>query len=79
VHIPLHELTARLAEVPDGEIWVHCEAGYRAAIAASMLAARGRQVVAIDDQFASAAEAGLPLVDGARELAGRAVHYGQQN
>jgi glyoxylase-like metal-dependent hydrolase (beta-lactamase superfamily II)/rhodanese-related sulfurtransferase len=61
VHIPLHELPARLSEIPAGEIWVHCEAGYRAAVAASLLAARGRQVVAINDQFSSAAEAGLPL------------------
>jgi hydroxyacylglutathione hydrolase len=64
VHIPLHELAARLFEVPDGEVWVHCGAGYRAAIAASLLAARGRQVVAIDDQFGSAARAGLPVVVG---------------
>jgi rhodanese-related sulfurtransferase len=64
VHIPLHELAARLAEVPDGEVWVHCEAGYRAAVAASMLAARGRTVVAIDDQFGSAARAGLPMAVG---------------
>ena len=30
VHVPLHQLPARLAEVPAGEVWVHCEAGYRA-------------------------------------------------
>ncbi|MDX3191290.1 rhodanese-like domain-containing protein [Streptomyces sp. MN03-5084-2B] len=52
-HIPLHELLDRLAEVPDGEVWVHCAAGYRASIAASVLAANG-QVVAIDDDFAHA-------------------------
>jgi hydroxyacylglutathione hydrolase len=64
VHIPLHELSARLGEVPDGEIWVHCEAGYRSAVGASLLAARGRQVVAINDQFGSAEKAGLPVVAG---------------
>jgi len=64
VHIPLHELPARLGEVPDGEVWVHCAAGYRAAVAASLLAARGRQVVAINDQFAAAEESGLPVVLG---------------
>jgi glyoxylase-like metal-dependent hydrolase (beta-lactamase superfamily II)/rhodanese-related sulfurtransferase len=58
LHIPLHELSGRLGEIPDGEIWVHCQAGYRAAIAASMLAASGRRVVAIYDDF-SAARAGL--------------------
>jgi hydroxyacylglutathione hydrolase len=67
VHIPLHELPARLSEIPAGEIWVHCEAGYRAAVAASLLAARGRQVVAINDKFSSAAECDLPILP-AREL-----------
>ncbi len=64
VHIPLHELAGRMADLPDGEIWVHCEAGYRAAVAASFLAARGRHVVVINDQFSSAAESGLPVVIG---------------
>jgi hydroxyacylglutathione hydrolase len=59
LHIPLHELADRMDEIPAGEIWVHCQAGYRSAVAASMLAARGRQVVAIDDQFSSARAAGL--------------------
>jgi hydroxyacylglutathione hydrolase len=62
VHIPLHELAARMAELPDGEIWVHCQAGYRSAVAASMLAAAGRPVVAIDDEFSSAQQAGLTTV-----------------
>ena len=62
VHIPLHELPARVSEIPAGEIWVHCEAGYRAAVAASLLAAGGRQVVAINDQFSSAAASGLPVL-----------------
>lgn len=54
LHIPLHELPDRLAEVPDGEVWVHCAAGYRASIAASMLAADGRRVVHVDDDFENA-------------------------
>jgi glyoxylase-like metal-dependent hydrolase (beta-lactamase superfamily II)/rhodanese-related sulfurtransferase len=63
VHVPLHQLPGRLAEVPAGEVWVHCEAGYRASIAASFLDAAGRTVVAVDDEFDRAARAGLP-VDG---------------
>ena len=51
VHIPLHQLPARLAEVPAGEVWVHCEAGYRASVAASFLDAAGRTVVAVDDEY----------------------------
>jgi hydroxyacylglutathione hydrolase len=53
LHIPLHELAGRMGEIGDGEIWVHCQSGYRAAVAASMLAARGRQVVAVDGQFSA--------------------------
>jgi glyoxylase-like metal-dependent hydrolase (beta-lactamase superfamily II)/rhodanese-related sulfurtransferase len=61
VHVPLHELVVRLDEVPAGEVWVHCQGGYRASLAASFLHAQGRQVVAVDDEFANAEKAGLPL------------------
>ena len=47
---------------PGGELWVHCQAGYRSAVAASLLQAAGRAVTAIDDEFGRAAEAGLPVV-----------------
>jgi hydroxyacylglutathione hydrolase len=61
VHIPIHQLPARLAEVPGGEVWVHCEAGYRASVAASFLDAAGRTVVAVDDEYERVGRAGLPL------------------
>jgi hydroxyacylglutathione hydrolase len=61
VNIPIHELPRRISEVPAGEVWVHCAAGYRASIAASLLAAAGRQPVAVDDEFANAPQAGLPV------------------
>ncbi len=61
VHVPLHELLQQLPDLPDGEVWVHCAAGYRATVAASILARAGRQVVAVDDDYANAAGAGLPL------------------
>ncbi|OKI77013.1 MBL fold metallo-hydrolase [Streptomyces sp. CB02414] len=64
VHIPIHELHGRLGEVPDGTVWVHCAGGMRAAIAASLLDAAGRDVVAVDDGFDAAADAGLSLVSG---------------
>ena len=41
---------------------MHCQAGYRSAVAASLLQAAGRAVTAIDDEFGRAAEAGLPVV-----------------
>lgn len=66
VHIPLYELDARLAEVPAGEVWVHCATGYRASIAASLLDRAGRTVVAIDDEWAVASKHGsIPVRTGA--------------
>ncbi len=62
VNIPIHELPKRLADVPDGEVWVHCAGGYRASVAASLLDAAGVQLVAIDDSFDNAQEVGLHLV-----------------
>ncbi|RST17656.1 MBL fold metallo-hydrolase [Streptomyces sp. WAC05374] len=59
VHIPVHDLRGRLAEVPPGVVWVHCAGGMRAAIAASLLDAAGRDVVAVDDGFDAAEDAGL--------------------
>ncbi len=66
VHIPLHDLPARIAagNVPPGEIWVHCQSGYRSFIAASLLQAAGRTVVAVDDDFTRASGAGLALAAG---------------
>ena len=61
VHIPIHQLPSRLAEVPAGEVWVHCEAGYRASVAASFLDAARRTVVAVDDEYPRAARTGLPV------------------
>jgi hydroxyacylglutathione hydrolase len=62
VNIPIHELPQRMAEIPAGEVWVHCAAGYRASIAASLLDAAGRRPVAVDDQFDNAGKVGLQLV-----------------
>jgi glyoxylase-like metal-dependent hydrolase (beta-lactamase superfamily II)/rhodanese-related sulfurtransferase len=65
VHVPLHELLGRLDEVPAGEVWVHCAGGYRASIGASILAAHGHHVVAVDDSYDEhAAAAGLPMAEG---------------
>ncbi|WP_329281490.1 MBL fold metallo-hydrolase [Streptomyces sp. NBC_01451] len=61
VHIPVHALHRRLGEVPAGEVWVHCAGGMRAAIAASLLDAAGREVVAVDDAFDAAEKAGLTV------------------
>jgi len=62
VNIPIHEIPRRLADVPPGEVWIHCAAGYRASIAASFLHGAGRTLVAVDDEFENAVKAGLRLV-----------------
>lgn len=64
VRIPLHDLPARIPDVPPGQVWVHCASGFRATIAASLLQAAGRDVVAVDDRFSHAARAGMELVSG---------------
>ncbi len=48
--------------MPAGEVWVHCASGYRASVAASLIAAAGRTPVAIDDSFENAEQVGLHLV-----------------
>ncbi|KQV67770.1 MBL fold metallo-hydrolase [Nocardioides sp. Root122] len=62
VNIPIHELPQRLADVPAGEVWVHCAGGYRASVAASFLSAAGIKLVAVDDSFDNAEKVGLHLV-----------------
>jgi glyoxylase-like metal-dependent hydrolase (beta-lactamase superfamily II)/rhodanese-related sulfurtransferase len=63
VHVPVHEILDRLDDIPPGTVWVHCGGGYRAGVVAALLAARGRDVVAVDDSFDNAGPAGLPLTD----------------
>jgi hydroxyacylglutathione hydrolase len=64
LHIPIHEVLERIDEIPTAHtIWVHCAAGYRAGIVAALLAAKGRAVVAVDDDFASARALGISTTD----------------
>ena len=58
-HLPLNELMQRLGEIPDGLLWVHCAAGFRASIAASLLARAGHNVVLVDDDYNTAVTTGL--------------------
>ncbi len=59
VHIPLHELPRRIGEIGPGEVWVHCQSGYRASVAASLLDAAGRGVGLVDEDFEVAQELAL--------------------
>lgn len=62
LHIPIHDVLNRIAEVPRDQVWVHCAGGYRASVVAALLDARGYDVVSIDDSFDKAAEAGLSII-----------------
>lgn len=53
-HVPLPEVEERIDEVPAGTVWVHCAAGFRAAIAAGLLDRHGRDVVLINDDVRNA-------------------------
>jgi len=69
IHIPLHELSGHLHDLPLEPLWVHCQGGYRASIAASLLQAAHRTVTAVDDDFGRAAGAGLPITGPAGRAA----------
>ncbi|WP_026455100.1 MBL fold metallo-hydrolase [Saccharomonospora iraqiensis] len=66
VHVPLHELLPRMADVPHRRLWVHCGSGYRSAIAASLLERAGHDVVHINGLYPEAAGAGVPVTTGER-------------
>ena len=63
VNVPIHAVLSHLESIPHKKLWVHCAGGYRASVVASILAARGHDVVAVDDSFdENAAKAGLSVV-----------------
>jgi glyoxylase-like metal-dependent hydrolase (beta-lactamase superfamily II)/rhodanese-related sulfurtransferase len=58
-HIPIHAIVERIDEAPAGPLWVHCQSGFRASIAASLLEPDGHDVVVIDDDYENAEKLGL--------------------
>ncbi|MCH7969847.1 MAG: MBL fold metallo-hydrolase [Chloroflexi bacterium] len=56
VNIHFSRIAEELGHVGPGTVWVHCQSGYRAAIAASLLARADREVVLVDDDFANRAD-----------------------
>lgn len=72
-NIPLGYLTDRLDEVPrDKPVVVHCQAGSRSAIAASVLRAGGlMNVLNLTGGFAAWQNAGHPIEQDSQELVGR--------
>lgn len=82
-HVPLHDLPTAIARIgawsreaghagADPTVWLTCGSGFRAMVAASLLARAGIPVVAVDDAFSNAASSGLTLVtdEHAATLAG---------
>lgn len=61
MHVHFSDLETRMADVPAGRIWVYCATGYRAAIAASLLARGGREPVLVDDDWERAERVGLSV------------------
>jgi glyoxylase-like metal-dependent hydrolase (beta-lactamase superfamily II)/rhodanese-related sulfurtransferase len=62
-HLPLTELAGRRQEVSTaGQVWVHCGAGFRAAVAASLLSGWGVSPVFVDDLWENATKTDLPIV-----------------
>jgi rhodanese-related sulfurtransferase len=51
LHLPVQDIEVSGATLPSGELWVHCQSGYRAGIAASLLHRMGRDVVHVDDSW----------------------------
>ena len=62
--IPFYEVADRLGDIPrDRRTYVYCGSGYRASVVVSLLKREGfGDVVHVDDMFANAARAGLPVV-----------------
>jgi hydroxyacylglutathione hydrolase len=69
LHVPLHELPGHLPGLPHRPLWVHCQGGYRASIASSLLQAAGHTVTAVDDDFGRAVSAGLTVTRAPRRPA----------
>lgn len=65
LHLHIGELPQHLDEVPRNQpVVVICRTGHRASIAASMLAATGREVIAVQDGVPDWIERGLPSSTG---------------
>jgi glyoxylase-like metal-dependent hydrolase (beta-lactamase superfamily II)/rhodanese-related sulfurtransferase len=51
LHLPVQDVEVAGTRLPSGELWVHCQSGYRAGIASSLLHRMGRDVVHVDDSW----------------------------
>lgn len=52
IHLPVQDVEGARSVLPQGQtVWAHCAAGYRAALACSLLARHGFDVVLVDDRW----------------------------
>jgi len=73
-HIPLQDLSARRSELRvDEPVWVHCAAGFRASVAASLLSVWGSSPILIDAPWSNAIESGLPIASDDRQTVRRSA------
>jgi rhodanese-related sulfurtransferase len=62
LHIPLHELPARVTELPEGQLLVVCKVGGRSAQAVGYLSQYGHEAVNLDGGLLDWEAAGRSLV-----------------
>lgn len=62
LHVPLGELSGRLADLPDGQTLVVCKVGGRSGQAVAWLAQQGYDVVNLDGGMLEWEAAGRPMV-----------------
>ncbi|WP_299036350.1 rhodanese-like domain-containing protein [uncultured Pseudokineococcus sp.] len=62
VHLPMGDLPARLAELPEGDVHVVCRSGGRSARAAAWLQQNGVDAVDVSGGMGAWFEAGRPVV-----------------
>lgn len=51
LNVHVGNLGERMADIPEGEVWVHCASGYRASAAVGLLERAGRSPVLVKDNF----------------------------
>ena len=64
LHIPMGQVVARIAELPDERLYVVCRVGGRSAQVVQYLVAQGLEAVNVDGGMYAWEAAGRPMVSG---------------
>lgn len=62
VHIPMSAIVERVAEIPEGCVYVICRSGSRSGQVVSWLSGQGREAVNVAGGMQAWAASGLPMV-----------------